>query len=366
MNFKEIFSNIFSSFQSSSSDSVVGIDIGSSYIKLVQLKKEGGRIALGTYGEIALGPYEEGRVEGQLTHLEEEKLAEAIQSLIKQANVDAKEISFSIASSSSLIFILTLPRISEQEIAGAVENEVRRYIPIPLSEISLDWWIIPEEETFSSENKRNEIHVLVAAVRNEAIEKYENIVKALKFEKHSYEIETFSAIRSSLKHELNPVMLVDFGASGTRVSVTEHGVLRKFSIINRGSAYLTSSLSKSLQIDFKDAEEKKRDIGILNEHKESEIYKILETGLRYIFSEMKKVLLEFERDYNRPVSKIVLIGGGSLLPGLKERIEFLHNIETVYADPFSHTIYPDFLEEVLKKAGPEFSVALGLALQKFE
>jgi len=356
-----------STFHSSQDNGYVGIDIGSSYIKVVQLKKEEGRIVLDTYGEVALGPYEEDGVAGQIAHLEQEQLTEAVKNLIKQANVSAKTAFISLASSSSLIFILSLPRISEHELAGAVQSEVKKYIPIPLTEISLDWWIIPEEETFGDDymhtEKKGDIKVLVAAVRNEIFDTYEGMAKNLPFQEHAYEIETFSMVRSSLRNELAPVMLVDFGASGTRVTVIEHGVLRKFYSINRGGLYLTNSLKKSLQIEFEDAEKKKREVG-MNEEGDREVSKIIETGMEYVLSEIKKVLFDFEHDYKRPVNKIILAGGGALLPGLKEKMEFRYNIPTEYADPFKHAMYPDFLEEVLKKSGPEFSVALGLALQR--
>ena len=371
MDFKDLINSISSVFQSSSDDSYVGIDIGSSYIKTVQLKKEGGRVVLETYGEVALGPYEENGVAGQIAHLDSEKLIEAVKNLNTQANITAKSAFVSIASSSSLIFILTLPRISEHELANAVQTEVKKYIPIPLTEISLDWWIIPEEETFEENDylhskKKGDIKILVAAVRNEIFDTYEELLKNLPFKNHSYEIETFSMIRSSLKNELAPTMLIDFGASGTRVAVVEHGVLRKFYIINRGGVYFTDSLKRSLQIEFEEAEEKKRRIGLQGEGKDAEVSKILETGLEYIFSEVKKVLFDFEREYKRPVNKIILTGGGALLPGLREKIEFRYNITAVYADSFKRVMYPDFLEEVLGKAGPEFAVALGLAIQKLE
>ncbi len=173
-------------------------------------------------------------------------------------------------------------------------------------------------------------------------------------------------IRSSLKNELVPTMLIDFGASGTRVAVVEHGVLRKFYIINRGGVYLTDSIKRSLQIEFADAEEKKRRIGLNGEGSDAEVSRILEAGMEYVFSEVKKVLFDFEREYRRPVNKIILAGGGALLPGLRERMEFRYNVNTVYANAFKRVVSPDFLEEVLEKAGPEFSVALGLALQKLE
>ncbi|MFT6361287.1 MAG: type IV pilus assembly protein PilM [Candidatus Paceibacteria bacterium] len=373
MSIQETLKNIFSGLTNPGSDRYVGIDIGSSSIKVAQLKKEKGRILLETYGEVALGPYQDkDGTHGQLTHLEVDKLTEALKNLIDQANVTAKNALISVSSSTSLIFILQVPLISQRELGGVVQNEARKYIPVPLSEVTLDWWVIPEKEIYGeneefSGSKRKEIDVLVAAVRNEVVERYNTVSNTLgKFSSVSYEIETFSAIRGSFKHELAPVMLLDFGASGVRMSIVEHGVVRKFRAVNRGSAYLSSSLQKSLETDFAEAEKLKCEVGLKKDHPHTEAYNIINTGVNYIFSEIQNVILDFEKEYKKPISKIILTGGGAALPGFRNKVESKYNITTDFADPFSKAISPDFLGDVLKEAGPEFAVAIGLALQGLE
>ncbi len=370
MSFIESLNGIFSK----KGDTYVGIDIGSSSIKTVQLKKEKGRILLETYGEVALGPYQdpENGVAGQLTNLEINKLTEALKNLLEQANVTAKNALISVSSATSLIFILKVPSLAQRELAGVVQNEARKYIPVPLTEVSLDWWIIPdkeiygEDEVFGSEKKKD-VDVLVAAVRNEVVERYNIVSQELaKFSSTRYEIETFSAVRGSFKHELSPVMMLDFGASGVRLSIVEHGVVRKFRAISRGSAYLTSSLQKSLEMEFIEAEKIKKEVGLNKNHPHSEAYNIIQTGVNYIFSEIQNVIFDFEKEYKKPISKIILTGGGARLPQFREQLESKYNITTVFSDPFSKAMSPDFLGAVLEDAGPEFAVAVGLALQGVE
>jgi type IV pilus assembly protein PilM len=362
---KGLLSGIFGS----KTDTYVGIDIGSAYIKVAQLRKTNGRIVLETYGEVALGPYED-RFEGELTNLPSDKLAEALKNLLDQANVTATEAVISVSSATSLIFILKLPNISNRELTGMVNNEARKYIPIPLSEVSLDWWMIPEKEVYGDDEgqeRGGNIDVLVAVVRNEVIDKYNQVNNLLgRFTSPAYEIETFSAIRGSFKRELAPVILLDTGAAGTRVSVVEHGVVRKFHVINRGSAYLTNSIAKSLEIEFEDAEELKREVGLDKNHEKQEIYNIISAGVNFVFSEIQSVIYDYEKEYKKPIRKIILTGGGSMLKNYRETLESKYNITTEYADPFDKAASPEFLEEVLDKAGPEFAVAIGLALQGIE
>lgn len=367
MSISDSLKGIFSGL-GNSTNTFVGIDIGSAYVKLVQLKKEKGRILLETYGEIALGPYQDDGFSGEITTLENEPLKDALANLIKQANVTANTAVISVSSATSLIFVLRLPQISERELSGVIQTEARKYIPVPLSEVSLDWWMIPEKETYGDENlsssKKSEIDVLVAAVRNEVVNRYNDVSRGLKtFKDVRFEIETFSAVRGSFKHELSPVMLLDFGASGTRLSIIEHGVVRKFRAVNRGSAYLTSSLQKNLQVPFDEAEKIKRSVGLDKTHDNNQAFKSTEAGMSYLFSEIQNVIFDFEKEYRKPITKIILTGGGARLKGLQKEIESRYNITTTYADPFSKALSPDFLEEVLDQAGPEFAVAVGLALQ---
>src|SRR3989344_1138947 len=125
-------------------DSVIGIDIGSSSIKIVQLRRKKDKAILETYGELALGPYAE-RAIGQATMLPVEKLTEAIKDILREANVSTKSGGIAIPLVSSLISVIDLPQVSEKQLRVMVPIEARKYIPVPISEVTLDWQILPTE-----------------------------------------------------------------------------------------------------------------------------------------------------------------------------------------------------------------------------
>ena len=128
------------------SESVVGVDIGASSIKVVQLKKEKGKAALETYGELSLGPYASGPA-GSPTNLSSEVLANALKDVFRESQITSSDVAVSIPAASSLIFILELPGSqSEKDLREIVPIEARRYIPVPISEVSLDWWSFPKRE----------------------------------------------------------------------------------------------------------------------------------------------------------------------------------------------------------------------------
>ncbi|MFA6273987.1 MAG: type IV pilus assembly protein PilM [Candidatus Paceibacterota bacterium] len=370
---KNLFSksNIFSN---DSGGSAVGIDIGSSAIKIVEIKKKGGKAVLETYGAISLGPYAELDI-GRITNLSTEKVIEALKEVLKQSGVTTSSVALSIPVQSSLIFTVDLPsQVKESELSKIIPTEARKYIPVPITEVSLDYFVLPKKElSFEEANDlekisgtREKTEVLVVAIQNEAVSKYRSLVSQCNLEAGFFEIEIFSSVRSNFEHELSLVLLMDFGASHTKLSLVEFGMVKSFHTINRGSADITESISKSLSIPFSKAEEMKKEFGLFENSNEKSLADIIKVHVDYIFSETNNVLLGYEKKYNRTVSKIIFTGGGSLLKGLKEVAATNFKAEIEEGRPFSKVKAPAFLDKVLDATGPEFSVAIGLALRKLE
>lgn len=377
----DLFKNIFSSLSKiggGSEDSAVGVDIGSSSIKVVEIKRKKGRAVLETYGAIALGPYAEQEA-GSVTNLPIEKNVLALQEVLKQSGVTSTDLALSVPIQSSLIFTIELPfQISEAEIATVIPTEARKYIPIPMTEVSIDYFILPEKEPSfvemnmekdgSSSPKRTEdkINVLIVATQNDAVAKYRSIISQCNLSASFFEIEIFSSIRANFEHELSPVLLIDFGASRTKLSIVEFGMVKSYHTIDRGGADITNSISKSLSISFAEAEKMKKEFGLFENPSEKSLADIIRVHVDYIFSETNSVLLGYEKKHNRTISKVIFTGGGSLLKGLKEVAmnNFQAEIET--GRPFSKVEAPAFLEKVLLTMGPEFAVAIGLALRKLQ
>ncbi|MFA6515267.1 MAG: type IV pilus assembly protein PilM [Candidatus Paceibacterota bacterium] len=360
-------SNIFNSDKSNKE--VLGVDIGSSAIKVVQLKKRNGKAVLETYGVLSLGPYADTDV-GSITNLQTEDLAKALIDVMKESNVTTKSAVISIPSLASLIFTISLPdKVSESQLSKIIPIEARKYIPVPITEVTLDWFVIPQEaESFETDsNDQNQmlskIEVLVVAIQNETLSRYQEILKKTDLHSDSFEMEIFSNIRSSFSHDVAPVLLIDFGASKTKISIVESGIVRVFHVVNRGSQDISRNISQALSISFEEAEKLKRTIG-LEASVDGKVENIVLLSVDYIFSDINSVVLAYEKRYNKSISKVVLVGGGSLLKGLLKKAKENFHTEVIYSNPFSKIEAPAFLGPILEVSGPEFSVAVGLALRQ--
>ena len=369
--------NFFSSFnflKGGDGDNAVGIDIGSSAIKVVEIKKRKGKAVLETYGAIALGSYADTDI-GRTTNLPLEKVVEALKEVLKQSGVTTTSSAFSIPVQSSLVFTISLPtQVKENEISSIVPTEARKYIPLPITEVSLDYFILPQKESSFEEVNNPDLppvlpektEVLVVAIQNDAVSKFRSIVSQCSLEAGFFEIEIFSSIRANFEHELSLVLLMDFGASSTKLSLVEFGMVKNHHTINRGGADISSSISKSLDVSFPKAEEMKKEFGLFENPAEKRLADIIKVHIDYIFSETNNVLLGYEKKYNRTISKVIFTGGGALLKGLKEVASNNFRAEIEIGHPFSKVGAPEFLGKVLETTGPEFAVALGLALRKLQ
>ncbi|MCR4284022.1 MAG: type IV pilus assembly protein PilM [Parcubacteria group bacterium] len=350
---------------------VLGLDLGSASFKVVQIKKDKERAILQTYGELSVGPYADKKV-GQSVVLSEEKMIEAVGDLLKESNVKTKRAAVAIPLKASFVTTITLPVVSDSKIEEVVKLEARRYIPVPISETVFDWKLLPDnneeaDDTSDSNIKKNQtMSVLLVAIHKDTVDQYKRMIAKLGIELESFEIEIFSAVHSSLGREISPILVVDFGASTTKIAIVDHGIVRMVHTINKGSQDLTLAISHSLNIEFDRAEDMKKEIGLSSKPEHKEFVDVMKPILQYIFSEANRAILDYQKKYKRVVSRIVLSGGGALLDGLTDEVVNNFGIETSNANPFAKTEFPAFLESALTKTGPSFGVSVGLALRGFE
>ena len=359
------FSNLFSK----EAKSVLGVDIGTSAVKVVQLRRDRGKVILETYGAISLGPYAGVEI-GRATALPAEKIAEALKDVIREANVTTTDAAVSIPYSSSLISIIKLPASVEKQLAQVVPIEARKYIPVPINEVLLDWFVVGGGSKGGGPPS-DKIEVLIVAIHNDTIAKFRAMASDATLAVAFFEIEVFSAVRAALEHGLAPVAVVDMGAATTKFYVVERGLIHESHIISRGAQDLTLAASRALGITVAQAEERKRKIGLIASASQTApenaaLKESLELSLSPLLAELSRTIVGYEQRTNQTLSTLVATGGGAALRGFKEFAQTKIQNEIRLADPFAKTQAPAFLEGILKEAGPEFAVAVGLALRRLQ
>jgi type IV pilus assembly protein PilM len=308
-----------------------------------------------------------------------EKIAEAIKDVLKESNVTSTSSGMSIPFRSSLVSLIDMPKVSDKQLQEMIPLEARKYIPVPISEVTLDWWVVPNESDSALDFVENEdekkqadilakqkLQVLVVSIHNEILSNYTSIVKLAELKTTFFEIEMFSATRALLSGETTPVMVFDLGASSTKLYVLERGVVKYSHVINKGSQDITISISKGLNIPFERAEQIKRELGTGKVANEKDVYEIISLTLDFIFSEANSVFLNYQKKFNKTISKVILTGGGVAMKGVVELARANFQTEVEIGNPFAKVETPAFLEDVLLATGLEFAVAIGVALRKLQ
>lgn len=345
--------------------SVIGIDLGSSSLKVVQLRRDRGAAVLETYGELALGPYT-GAEAGQATNLSAARIAETLSDLLREANVTTTDAGISIPFSRSLLTLVELPyREDPDEQRTIIEFEARKYIPVPVSEVQLDWFVVPDPTMTESSEAPKKVKVLLVAVHNDQLALLENVMRDSGLTASFYEIEIFSTIRSVVNEAMKPILVLDIGASATKVYVVERGVIARSHHIPRGGQDVTRAIATANNMSFGDAERLKKEYGFLEGHTAYD-RRSIELGFSRILEEARRPLMQFESSRGEKIETLVLTGGGAVTKGLKNFAKTIFAMDVQVADPFAKTQAPAFMSPVLKDIGPEFAVAVGLALRKLE
>jgi len=367
----KIFSKIFPKIVP---QSCLGIDIGTSIIKIVGLSKIGARVKLDNYGETSvLTLYEKPfrTFEKSTLLLSASDIAKAIQAICQEAKIKVKKATFSLPDFSSFFTNFELPPMTKKEISQAVKYAAPQYIPLPLSEVTIDWQVIGGK---IADKKGTKLKMLLVAVPNDAINQYREIARISNLEIKDLEAEVFSLVRSVIKDTKRTISLIDIGAQSTTISIIDEGLLKISHSFDTAGNELTQQLAKSLDIDFKKAEELKKRYG-LREIPDSEageekdlrkIAKILSPLIDSVLNEIKRTCRNFSQTDKKEIEKIILAGGSALLPGLKEHATSFLKKEVEIANPFSEISYPPILDKNLKEMGPSYAIAVGAALRGLE
>ncbi len=348
----------------------LGIDIGTSSLRVVELGRRGQTYRLENYGEIRTSAFKEKsfRVfqKNSLT-LSNRQVSKAIRAIFKEAGIQTEEINLSIPDFCSFSTTFKLPVMGKDEVPEAVNYEVRPFIPLPLTDVTLDWFIIEGEPS------RTPLKILVVAIPNDIINQYQDITQLAGLKLRILEPEVFALARASIKDEEAKEItgLIDIGARSTTCSILEKGILKSSHSFNIAGNSLVEVIAGSLNIEHDRAEELKRKYGLIPDSSSTggspeKIRKILIPLIDSILEEIRKVFRSFYRQEGKRIEKIVLAGGLISMPGLKEYFSAELKKKIIISDPFLHIACPSILTETLKEIGPSYAIAVGLALKGLE
>lgn len=331
--------------------SILGIDIGTANIKIAQVSHEHeNKPVLETYGMVNF-PYQLGNKSDEVAIKE---TAAILRSLMKKAEVTAKRSIISFPNSLVFTSVISLPQMSDSEMATSVEFEAKKYVPLALSEVDLSWTVIA-----GSQAADGSVSVLLTAAPKQVTKNYMRVFELAGLSPEVGEIEALALIRSLIGNEQINCVIIDIGAHSTGLNIIEKGFLRLSRNLNIGGDTITAKIARSLNISFARAEQFKKDFGISGG---TFIPDVIKPVINLIKGEVKQLLTIYQ-SHNVKVDKIFLVGGGANLPGLAAFFEDL-KVQVEKGDPLKSIGYGESLAPVLKRYSLSLPIAIGLALRK--
>ncbi|TSC95596.1 MAG: Uncharacterized protein Athens101410_470 [Parcubacteria group bacterium Athens1014_10] len=342
--------------------SYLGVDLGRGSIKVVEMKNEKGKPQLVTYGYIEKGI-------DFIKDDSEDKIKQAafyLKEVCQKSRVATSQVIASLPGFSVFSAVINLPVMPHKELVSAIYWEAKKFIPLPIEEVVLDWKILENLDSHdvqkNGNNKKN-FKILLTAASRKLVKKYLELFKLANLELMSLETEVFALTRSLIGYDPSTIMICDIGAKVSDVIIVENSIPVLNRSFNIGGESITKTIASNLNIDFKRAEQFKVDIG-LNSQGDGVIPKVIEDILTSIINEINYTIELYQSQGAKKIEKIILTGGSAFLPNLSSYFSEITNLKTLIGDPWSRVIYPLELKPVLEELGPRLAVAIGLAMRE--
>lgn len=364
----------------------LGVDIANSAVKVVELENVKGRPKLITYGYLE----QQNAILTSNTPEARASIVEALNRIQKEARTTTKNCIAALPSYTVFTSVIHVPEMPKKELAAAVQWEAKKFVPMPIEEMILDWKILQENETSSgySANNPNEpqqmkelgeqgtakikskekkfLKILLTAAPKDLVQRYLEVFQEAKLNLVSLETESFALERSLIGNDKSPIILIDVGAVATTISVVVDSVPLINRSIDIGGRTITKAIANSLNIDMDRAEQFKRDFGLAHTGNAGgdQIPKRIEFMVQAVVDEVKYVLNLYQSQGGTQVEKIVLAGGSAWLPNFTQYLSSVLGYKVFIGDPWARVMYPMDLQPVLQQVGPRLAVATGLAMRE--
>jgi type IV pilus assembly protein PilM len=336
----------------------VGLSIGCSSIKLVELKKTGEGWKLLHFGMVQLP--EDAVVNREIVNAI--AVVESLKTLVEQIQLQTKSVCTSISGTSVIIKRMQLEVPNLKDLQEQVFWEAEQYIPFDVSEVVMDYQLL-------SRGKDNKTDVLLVAVKRSILDVYMASIQDAGLKPKVVDVDFFSL--QNLYEANYPdsnssaaVAIVDVGASATKIVVVQDGIPVFTKDSTLGGKALTQEIQKHLNLSYQDAEALK--VGGQGSGMPQEVSELMHVTAENISTEMKRVLDFYNASSSgASISSILMTGGGSKIPHLSKMVEDATGVPTQLLNPFNSIIYdPDvFSQEYLASISAVAAVPIGLALR---
>lgn len=329
-----------------------GLDVGTSGIRVVQLKKGSQRPALVTYGHMAI----EGNVTMSDSPADIAKTAGYIRQLVKDAKITTKYVIAGVPSTKVFATVITTPKLSHEELRKAIMLQADQYIPMAVKDVKLDYVIIGPGKT------PNEQEVLLVAAPNTVTEKYLSMVEQAGLELIALEPNAVALSRAVVPASDLAVVVVDIGSIASDITIVHANLPKLIRSVQVGGQTFVKAVGQNLGLDDTQADQFTKKFGLTQTKLEGQVFKAIKPSLDQLVSEIDKSIKFFvSQNPEAKIEKLVITGGTTALPELNTYLSTKTGMAVEIANSWSKVGYPAQMQDTLMGISTGYGVAVGLA-----
>jgi type IV pilus assembly protein PilM len=340
---------------------LIGLDIGSSAVKAVELTKSKKGYQVTGFAYETLDP--DAVVDG--TIMDTNGVAEAIKRSVVTGKFKPKSVATGVSGHSVIVKRVVLPAATAEEVEASIQFDAEQYIPFEISEVNMDYQIVGPAPTDEPNTE-----VLLVVAKKDKIQNHTNVIGLAGRNPEIVDIDAF-ALQNAFEanYSVDPnatIALLNIGASLMNINITKGGMPLFIRDVSVGGNQYTDILQKELQLNFQEAEDLK--LGKAGGPEAEMVAPLLESITDMLVMEVHKTFDFFRETYpSETISRVLVSGGTSRITGLAQRIEETFGYPTEVMDPFKNiTVGPKVDAEKVTSLGPALAVAVGLALRGFD
>ncbi|MDQ3123600.1 MAG: type IV pilus assembly protein PilM [bacterium] len=334
--------------------SFFGLDIGTTAIRVVQLRGSGPTKSLVKYGYVPI----ESTVALSDAKADQQKVLQAVKDLITQAKISAKDVAVGLPSSKVFTTIVDMDKLPQPEIEKSLMYQADSLIPTPVSQSKLDWALLGD-----SPKEPGKVEIILSSVPNEFVEARLDLLESIGLNVIAFEPENLALARALTAPEAQaPVMVIDIGSKTTDIVITMNGAPRLTRSLPTGTDAIVRSALQNLNIDEKQAQQFVFKFGLGKDKLEGQIYNAIIGTVDLLVNDIDKSIKFFLSRYpNSQIERIIVTGGASVLPEFPLYLANKFGLNVEIGNAWRNVAFPADRQNELLGVSNHFGVAAGLA-----
>ncbi|PID30719.1 pilus assembly protein PilM [Candidatus Saccharibacteria bacterium] len=334
--------------------SFFGLDIGTTGVRIVELRGSGSTRSLVKYAYVPLDV----KIAQSDSKADQQKLAQVLSNLISQARMSTRNVAVGLPSSRVFTTVIDFDRIPQNEMGQAIQYQAESLIPTPPAESKIDWGIIGD-----SPKDQTKVEVLLSSVSNGYVEQRLDMIESIGLNVIAFEPDSLALTRSLVPAGTTaPQLIVDIGQLSTDLVITMADAPRLTRSIPTGVDAIVRTATQNLNIDEKQAQQFVYKFGVSKDKLEGQVYQAIIGTIDLLVSEIDKSVKFFQTRYpETPIERMIVTGGASSIPDFPLYLANKFGVNVEIGNAWRNVSFASDRQNELLAVSNQFSVAVGLA-----